>query len=140
MSTTPLIQLDIVSAERELYSAKVRRLTARDTFGELGIEPGHAQLLAPLRPGAVTLELEDGSAEQFYVSGGILEVQPNVVTILADMGVRAHDLDEADALEAEQAAQQKYQEAKTRVDYSTALAELSAAAAQLRIIRERQRS
>lgn len=139
MSVAPSIQLDIVSAESALYSAQVRRLTARDTMGDLGIEPGHAQLLAPLRPGAVLVELEDGTTEQFYVSGGIIEVQPNVVTILADTGVRAADLDEAAALEAETAAQKKMQEAQTRMDYSTALAELSAASAQLRIIRERQR-
>lgn len=140
MSSPSLIQLDIVSAERELYSAEVKRITARDTFGELGIEPGHAQLLAPLKPGAVVIELADGEVLQFYISGGILEVQPYIVTILADVGIRAHDLDEAQAMEAQKIAQKKFEEAKTRVDYSTALAELSAAAAQLRIIRERKRS
>ncbi len=140
MSTSSLIQLDIVSAESALYSAKVRRLTARDALGDLGIEPGHAQLLAPLTAGAVSIEREDGAMEQFYVSGGIIEVQPDCVTILADTGLRAADLDEAAAMEAEQAAQKKIQEAHSRMDYSTALAELSAASAQLRIIRERKRS
>ena len=91
---------DIVSAERQIFSGLVELVVATGTLGDLGVAPGHAPLLTALIPGPVRVVLQDGSEEVYYVSGGFLEVQSGVVTVLADTAIRAHDVSEAAALEA----------------------------------------
>ena len=130
------MQCDIVSAEREIFSGAVAMVSLRGTIGELGILPGHAPLLTGVRPGAVQLRLESGEQEVFYASGGFLEVQPGIVTILADTAVRAEDIDEAAAAEARQAAQRALAEQAADFDFSLAAAQLAEAAAQLRTLEE----
>ena len=133
MSNT--LTLDIVSAEKALFSDKVKRLTVSGKMGDLGIEPGHTPLLSPIKPGQIILENESGDIGYFYVSGGMLEVQPNHVTVLADTCLRGEDLDEAAAEAARASAAEKLASAASG-DYSQALAELAQAAAQLRLIKE----
>ena len=103
------VHCDIVSAEQEIFSGRVTMISATGTIGELGIMPGHAPLLTGIRPGLVRLKLDNGEEEVFYASGGYLEVQPGVVTILADTAARADDIDEAAAVEAQQAAERMLQ-------------------------------
>ncbi len=128
------MQLDIVSAEKSLFHGEVKFLSIIGSIGELGIHPGHTALLTTLRPGQVRAELSEGKEEIFYISGGMLEVQPDIVTILADTAVRASDLDEAAAQAAKIHAEKTLSEQKAGVEYSTALTELAEAAAQLRVI------
>ncbi|MBS0349993.1 MAG: F0F1 ATP synthase subunit epsilon [Proteobacteria bacterium] len=129
------MQLDIVSAEKELFHGTVKFLSVTGNVGELGIYPGHTPLLTSLRPGQVRAELAEGQEEFFYISGGMLEVQPKIVTILADTAVRAADLDEAAAQAAIEHAEKALSERKAGIEYSTALTELAEATAQLRAIR-----
>lgn len=129
------IQCDIVSAEGSIFSGAVDMLIATGEFGELGINAGHSALLTGLKPGPVRVVTNDDE-EVFYVSGGFLEVQPSVVTILADTALRATDLDEAAAVEAQQQAEQAISNQSGELDYSRAAAELAAAAAQLRTIQQ----
>lgn len=135
------IHVDIVSAEEEIHSGTATVVYAPAEMGEVGIYPRHAPMLAKLKPGEVRVETEDGDEELFFfVSGGLLEVQPHVVTILADTAIRAHDLDEASALEAQKQAQEAMQQNKTDIDFAKAKAELAQALAQIRAIRKlRQR-
>ena len=128
------ILLEIVSAERSLFSGEVSRLEVVGSMGELGIYPGHTPLLTPLIPGDVRVLTTDKSEEVFYLSGGILEVQPKVVTILADVAERAEDLDESAALIAKERAEKALADQQSEVDYSRALSELAEAMAQLRAI------
>jgi F-type H+-transporting ATPase subunit epsilon len=131
MSAT--IQLDIVSAEGELFSGKVNRFFAQAANGEVGILPHHTQFVTTLKPGEV--RLVSGDEEFFfYVSGGILEVQPDIATILADSALRAKDLDDAAALEAKQRAQEAMENAKTDLDVVRASNALAEAAAQLAML------
>ena len=130
------IHLDIVSAEKTLFSGTVCAIFATVIMGEIGIFPGHAPLLSPLKPGTIKIQDHDNQSQCFYVSGGILEVQPSIVTVLADTAIRADNLDEAAAKEAQKNAKAKLATCKTRIDYSTALTELAAASAQIRIINE----
>jgi len=104
MATT--VQVDIVSAEIEIFSGPVEMVFAPAVMGEVGILPGHAPLLTHLKPGEVRVRKTDGEEECFYVSGGILEVQPHIVTVLSDTALRAKDIDEAAATEAKQRAEQ----------------------------------
>jgi len=135
------IHVDIVSAEAEIYSGEAEMVFAPALMGEVGIAPGHTPMLTRLKPGEVRLKLSDGSEEAFYVSGGMLEVQPRMVTVLSDTAVRAHDIDEAAALEAKQRAEQMLSDRSAEIDYAKALAEYAEAAAQLQAIqRLRQRS
>ena len=135
------IHVDIVSAEAEIYSGQAEMVFAPALMGEVGIAPGHTPMLTRLKPGEVRLKLSDGSEEAFYVSGGMLEVQPRMVTVLSDTAVRAHDIDEAAALEAKQRAEQMLSDKSAQIDYAKALAEYAEAAAQLQAIqRLRQRS
>ena len=99
------MQCYIVSAEEEIYSGRVSMLSALGTIGELGILPGHAPLLTGIRPGPVKLRDEDGEEDVFYASGGYLEIQPGIVTVLADTALRADDIDEAAAIEARHEAE-----------------------------------
>lgn len=128
------MQLEIVSAERALFSGRVRSLVATGSVGELGIYPGHTALLTSLKPGQIFVTMEDGREEVFYMSGGMLEVQPEIVTVLADIAVRAADLDEAAAMAAKEQAQKRLSEQKSGIEYSRALSELAEAAAQLKAI------
>ena len=135
------IHVDIVSAEAEIYSGQAEMVFAPALMGEVGIAPGHTPMLTRLKPGEVRLKLSDGSEEAFYVSGGMLEVQPRMVTVLSDTAVRAHDIDEAAALDAKQRAEQMLSDRSAQIDYAKALAEYAEAAAQLQAIqRLRQRS
>lgn len=129
------LHLDIVSAESEIFSGRVQRLIATGDLGELGVEPGHAPLLTSLSPGSIKVTLESDEEEFFYVSGGMLEVQPYQVTVLADTASRAEDVDEAKALEAEKEAREALADQKSEIEYSKAAAELAAAVAQLRTLR-----
>jgi F-type H+-transporting ATPase subunit epsilon len=128
------VKLEIVSAERMVFSGDVRRLEVAGKMGELGIHPGHTPLLTALRPGDVRLLMPNNKEEVYFVSGGMLEVQPDVVTILADTASRADDLDEAAALAAKERAEKAIADRDSDIEYSRALAELADAAARLRAI------
>jgi F-type H+-transporting ATPase subunit epsilon len=130
------LHCDIVSAERAIFSGLVEIVVAHGTLGDLGINYGHAPLLTALEPGPVRVKLQSGEEQVFYVSGGFLEVQPNLVSILADTAVRAGDIDEAAALEAQRTAQQQLANNSGDIDYGRAAAQLAAAAAQLRTIQQ----
>ena len=129
------IRLEIVSAEKALFSGECEIVFAPGVMGELGILPRHTPLITRLKPGEVRAKLSGGSEESFYVSGGMLEIQPNVVTVLSDTGVRADDLDEAAATEAQERAQRMLTEGKSDVDQARVRAELAQAAAQLAAIK-----
>ena len=128
------VHCDIVSAEKALFSGLVEMVIAHGSLGDLGICPGHAPLLTELKPGPVRVLTQSGEEQIYYVSGGFLEVQPNTVTVLADTAVRAHDVDEAAALEAQKAAQTSLENQQGEFDYGRAAAQLAEAAAQLRTI------
>lgn len=133
------MHVDIVSAEEQIFSGTASFLLARSTDGELGIMPRHVPLLAQLQPGEVMLRDEFDEEHFYYASGGFLEVQPHVVTVLADTATRAHDLDEAAAEEARKRAEQAIQNRSGEMDYARAQAELAEAAAQLRTIQSLRR-
>ena len=133
------IHVDIVSAEASIYSGQAEMVFAPAVMGEVGIAPGHTPLLTRLKPGEVRLRLSSGEEEAFYVSGGILEVQPRMVTVLSDTAVRAHDIDEASALEARVRAEQMLSDKSGQIDYAKALAEYAEAAAQLQAIQRLRR-
>jgi F-type H+-transporting ATPase subunit epsilon len=132
------IHVDIVSAEQEIFSGLVEAVFAPAKMGELGIYPRHTPLLTQLKPGEVRVLKSNGQEEQFYVSGGMLEVQPHVVTVLADTAMRAADVDEAAALAAKADAERALKDKTTKRDLAEALKELAEAMAQLRAI-ERMR-
>lgn len=134
MSITPTMRLDIVSAEKEIFSQAVEAAFITAYMGELGIYPGHAQLLSTLKPGNIRAVLPDKSEEVFFINGGMLEVQPFIVTVLSDTVIRAHDIDEAAALEAKVSAERKLAEKSTEIDFAAAAAELAEAIAQIRAI------
>lgn len=135
-----LTHLDIVSAESEIFSGQVESVVATGELGEIGVVPGHAPLITVLKPGEVRLRHPSGEEEIFYVSGGMLEVQPYHVTVLADSVERAKDLDESQALEAKARAEEAMLNKNTEMDYTMAAAELSRAAAQIRAIRKARKS
>ncbi len=130
------MHLDIVSAEREVFSGVVQFLVVTAELGELGVKPGHAPLLTQIKPGEIVVTTETGEQEIYYVSGGMLEIQPYHTTILADTVERADSLDEACALEAKKQAEAAMQNRQTDVDYTVAAAELARAAAQIRAIQK----
>ena len=127
------MQVDIVSAEGEIFSGKAEMLFAQAADGEVGIMPHHTQFLSQLRPGTVRVVSGD-EEDHFYVSGGIIEIQPSVVTILGDTAVRADDLDEAQAIEAKQRAEEAMDNAKSETDIARAQVELAEAVAQIQAI------
>ena len=129
------MKLEIVSAEAAIFSGRVKMIVVTGSTGELGIYPGHRQLLTSLKPGQIRTTLESGKEEVFYMSGGILEVQPTIVTILADTALRAVDLDEATAIAVKQKAERKLAQQKSSIEYSKSMTELTEAIAQLRAIR-----
>jgi len=127
---------DIVSAEKSIFSGRVEMVVATGTLGDLGVAPGHAPLITGLIPGPVRLIKDGGDEEVFYVSGGYLEVQSGVVTLLTDTALRADDVDEAASVEAMEEAERAMQDASAELDYGTAAAQLTEAAAQLRALRQ----
>jgi F-type H+-transporting ATPase subunit epsilon len=129
------VHVDVVSAEAAIFSGLVEVVIVPGEAGELGIYPRHAPLLTRIKPGSVRLKLPNETDETLiYVSGGMLEVQPNVVTILADTAIRGADLDEARALEAKHSAEEAMKNRSSDIDYAAAQAELSEAIAQLHAI------
>lgn len=130
---------DIVSAEKSIFSGLVEMLVATGTFGDMGVLPGHAPLLTGLVPGPVRVVLQGGDEQVFYVSGGYLEVQRGVVTILADTAQRAEDITEAAALEAKEEAQRAMAERSSEFEYGRAAAQLAEAVAQLRALRQQRK-
>jgi F-type H+-transporting ATPase subunit epsilon len=134
------MHVDIVSAENELYSGTAEVVVAPAVMGEVGIYPRHTPLLTPLKAGEVHITKQGGEDEYIYVSGGMMEVQPHTVTILSDTAVRAHDLDEAAALEAKKAAEEAIQDREGDMEIAEAQSKLAEAVAQLQAIeRFRQR-
>lgn len=134
MATT--MHCDIVSAEKEIFSGRVTMVVATGTLGELGILPGHAPLLTGIKPGPLRLKLESGDEQVFFASGGFLEVQPGVVTILADTALRADDLDEAAAGAAKDHAERMLEDQSAEFEFSIAAAQLAEASARLRTLDE----
>lgn len=132
------IHVDIVSAEKEIFSGPAEMVSATAEYGEVGIMPRHSQLLARIKPGQVRVKVPNEEERIFYVSGGLLEVQPHVVTVLADTAERARDLDEAAALRAKEQAEQAMANRTSDFEYARAQAELAEAIAQLQAI-ERMR-
>jgi F-type H+-transporting ATPase subunit epsilon len=133
MSTNTL-HIDIVSAEKAMYSGDVAQVIATGEAGELGITPGHTALITTLKPGEIHLFHTDGTQEIFFVSGGIFEVQPHLITVLADAVERAEDLDEMVALEAKERAEKMMVDKSADIDYGKVAVELAEAMAQLRAI------
>lgn len=129
------IHVDIVSAEAEIFSGAAAMVYAPATEGEIGIAPHHSPLITKLGPGEIRVQPEEGEEQYFFVTGGLMEVQPHLVTVLADTVERAHDLDEAKAAEAKKRAEENLADQKGKVDYARAQAELAEAAARLQTIR-----
>ena len=129
------LHVDIVSAEQEIYSGTAEMVFAPLTTGEVGVLPRHAPLIARMKPGEVRVRTSTEEL-QFYVSGGVLEVQPHVVTVLADTAIRAKDMDEAAAQAAKQRAEEALKDRKADIDYAQAQADLAQAIAQLQFIRK----
>ena len=131
------VHVDVVSAEEQIFSGLAEVVVVPGEMGELGIYPRHTALMTRIKPGAVRIKRPDQEEEELiYVSGGMLEVQPNVVTILADTAIRGGDLDEARALEAKQSAEEAMKNRVSDIDYAQAQAELAEAIAQLRAIQQ----
>lgn len=127
------IQVDVVSAKAEVFSGQAEFVSLPGESGELGILPGHTPLITRIKPGAV--RIQNGQNEELvFVAGGILEVQPNKITVLADTAIRGNDLDEARALEAKARAEENLKDNASDVDYARAQAELSVAVAQLAVL------
>lgn len=133
------IHVDIVSAEAEIYSGLAELVVAPAEMGEVGIAARHAPFLTRLRPGEVRVKVNDEETHPFYISGGMLEVQPKVVTILADTAVRAKDIDEAAAMEAKRKAEEMLSDKSGKIDYAVAQAQLAEAVMQLHTL-EKYRS
>ena len=125
------IHVDVVSAEESIFNGEARFVALPGEVGELGIYPRHTPLITRIKPGAVRIERADNGEEEFvFVAGGILEVQPNCVTVLADTAIRGHDLDEAKATAAQKAAQEAMANAKSDIDFALAQSEFAVMAAQ----------
>ena len=130
------VHCDIVSAEAEIFSGLVEMVVAHGSLGDLGIALGHAPLITDLKPGPIRVIKQGGEAEVFYISGGFLEVQPNMVKVLADTVLRAADLDEVAAQQALKAAEKALHERGADFDYTAASSRLAEAAAQLRTLQQ----
>jgi F-type H+-transporting ATPase subunit epsilon len=134
------IHVDVVSAEANIFSGEAKFVALPGEAGELGILPRHTPLITRIRPGAVRIERADNGEEEFvFVAGGILEVQPNCVTVLADTAIRGHDLDEAKANEAKKLAEEALRNAKNDIDLAKAQGEFAAMAAQIAAIQKFRR-
>ena len=133
----PTIHVDVVSAEEQIYSGEAEFVVLPGIEGELGVYPRHTPLFTQIRPGAVRIKLPGNAEDEFvFVQGGFLEVQPTRVTVLADTAIRAHDLDEAKALEAMRSAEEAIKNRGTAGNIASAQAELAVAAAQIAAIRK----
>lgn len=130
------LHVDIVSAEAEIFSGPATMVFAPAEMGEVGITPRHSPLLTRLKPGVVRIQTQEGEERSFFVSGGMLEIQPHVVTVLADTVIRARDLDEAQALEAKERAEKMLGDKQADVDYAKAQTELAQSMAQLQAIQK----
>ncbi|WP_374623336.1 F0F1 ATP synthase subunit epsilon [Pandoraea sp.] len=130
------IHVDVVSAEEQIFSGRARFVALPGEAGELGILPGHTPLITRIKPGAVRIEDEAGNEDFVFVAGGILEVQPGTVTVLADTAIRGKDLDEAKAAEAKRRAEEALSNKDSNIEYATAQAELAEAIAQLAAIQK----
>lgn len=128
------IHVDVVSAEESIFSGEAKFVALPGESGELGILPRHTPLITRIKPGAVRIEKADGDEEFVFVAGGILEVQPSKVTVLADTAIRGHDLDEAKASEAKKLAEEAMKNAKSDVDFAKAQSEFAMMAAQIAAI------
>jgi F-type H+-transporting ATPase subunit epsilon len=128
------LRLDIVSAEKQIFSGQAEIVFVTGEMGELGISPGHSQLLTTLRPGYVRAVLPNKEEEIFYISGGMVEIQPYIVSVLADTAMRADDIDEAAALSAKEQAEKILAGKMAAIDVARATAELAEAAAQIRTL------
>jgi F-type H+-transporting ATPase subunit epsilon len=129
------IHVDVVSAQKSIFSGEAKFVALPGEMGELGILPRHTPLITRIKPGAVRIERADNGEEEFvFVAGGILEVQPNVVTVLADTAIRGHDLDEAKAVEARAMAEEAMRNATSDIEFATAQAEFATMAAQIQAI------
>ena len=135
MATTATIHVDVVSAEESIFSGEAKFVALPGEMGELGIYPRHTPLITRIKPGAVRIVRADtGEEEMVFVAGGILEVQPHGVTVLADTAIRGHDLDEAKALEAKKRAEEAIRNAKNDLDLAKAQSEFATMAAQIQAI------
>ena len=131
------VHVDVVSAEEQIFSGLAEFVALPGEVGELGILPGHMPLMTRIRPGAVRLKLPNQQEEELiFVAGGLLEVQPGLVTVLADTAIRGRDLDEAKALDAKKLAEEALQNQSSQLDYARAQAELAEAVAQLAAIQK----
>jgi F-type H+-transporting ATPase subunit epsilon len=130
------IHVDIVSAEGEIYSGEAAMVFAPAAMGEIGIAPRHAPLLTNLKPGEVRVQTPTGEEQHFYVSGGAMEIQPHLVTVLADTAIRAKDLDEAAALEAKRRAEEALNNRNGTIEIVEAQAEVARMTAQLKMIQK----
>ena len=131
------IHVDVVSAEESIFSGEAKFVALPGENGELGILPRHTPLITRIKPGAVRIERADNGEEEFvFVAGGILEVQPGTVTVLADTAIRGHDLDEAKASEAKKQAEEAMKNAKSEIDLAAATSEFATMAAQLAAIQK----
>jgi F-type H+-transporting ATPase subunit epsilon len=130
------MQVDVVSAEELIFSGEARFVALPGEVGELGIFPRHTPLITRIRPGAVRIEKADGTEEFVFVAGGILEVQPNRVTVLSDTAIRGKDLDEAKATEAKKAAEEALKNARSDIDLARAQSELTVMVAQIAALRK----
>ena len=128
------LHVDIVSAEAEVFSGTATMVFAPAEMGEVGIAPRHAPMLTRLKPGEIRVQSQEGGEQSFFVSGGMLEVQPHVITVLADTAIRAADLDEAQALEAKERAEKLLKDKSADIDYAKAQIELAQSIAELRAI------
>ena len=131
---TMTVHVDIVSAEQEIYSGTAEMVFAPAEMGEVGIAPRHAPFITRLKPGEVRVKVSDKESLPYYISGGLLEVQPHLVTILADTAIRAKDIDEAAALQAKARAEEALADKSGKIDYATAQAQLAEAVMQLRTL------
>ena len=136
MDSTHTIHVDVVSAEESIFSGDARFVALPGEAGELGIYPRHTPLITRIKPGSVRIEKADGSEEFVFVAGGVLEVQPNCVTVLSDTAIRGKDLDEEKANEAKRAAEEALKNAKSDIDLAKAQSELAVMAAQIAALRK----
>ncbi|MES2911009.1 MAG: F0F1 ATP synthase subunit epsilon [Pseudomonadota bacterium] len=136
MDSTHTIHVDVVSAEESIFSGEARFVALPGEAGELGIYPRHTPLITRIKPGAVRIEKSDGTEEFVFVAGGLLEVQPNSVTVLSDTAIRGKDLDEAKAVAAKAAAEEALKNAKSEIDIAMAQSELAVMAAQIAALRK----
>jgi F-type H+-transporting ATPase subunit epsilon len=134
------IHVDVVSAEEQIFSGEAKFVALPGESGELGILPQHTPLITRIKPGAVRIEKADGGEEFVFVAGGILEVQPGTVTVLADTAIRGKDLDEAKALEAKKLAEEAMKNAKSDIDFAAAQSEFAELTAQVSALRRFRKS